>query len=298
MSRDDLSGRRGLTFSQAEGLEPLPTQLRKGQITNRTRARLWEVFNQFIDNNTVFSRVSYNKYISSPLSEILKSYFVDVEGSFSDNYPKLVEDIKLHYRYNFESGPYNKIFDFIQYMLKFDVVRKKVSARVNLILEQEFSYYRVFDGDIIGPLVSETDAETIRAALERTSTVGAGGPRSHIRNAIQALNTGDFSGSVRESIGAVESLSKVLASNPKAELASALSVLEKSANIHGGMKAAFAKLYGYTSDEKGIRHALLFEGKSSVDEADALFMIGACSAFVTYLITRANDTGITVASSA
>jgi hypothetical protein len=35
-------------------------------------------------------------------------------------------------------------------------------------------------------------------------------------------------------------------------------------------------LYGYTSDQKGIRHPLLDDGTADVDEADAMFMIGAC----------------------
>ena len=44
------------------------------------------------------------------------------------------------------------------------------------------------------------------------------------------------------------------------------------------------KLYGYTSDEGGIRHSLLEQ--SSIDEAEAKFMIVACSAFVNFCIQR------------
>jgi hypothetical protein len=38
----------------------------------------------------------------------------------------------------------------------------------------------------------------------------------------------------------------------------------------------YLDLYGYTSDQKGIRHPLLDDGTADVDEADAMFMIGAC----------------------
>lgn len=58
------------------------------------------------------------------------------------------------------------------------------------------------------------------------------------------------------------------------------------------MKAAFNSLYGYTSDEQGIRHAHLNEPSSKPDEADALFMIGACAAFVSYLINKARVAGL------
>jgi hypothetical protein len=44
-----------------------------------------------------------------------------------------------------------------------------------------------------------------------------------------------------------------------------------------------------TSDEKGIRHPLLDDGTAKVDETDALFMLGACAAFVSYLINKARS---------
>jgi hypothetical protein len=53
------------------------------------------------------------------------------------------------------------------------------------------------------------------------------------------------------------------------------------------MKKGFLALYGYTSNEQGIRHALLEAGAPAVDETDALFMIGACAAFVSYMINKA-----------
>jgi hypothetical protein len=58
------------------------------------------------------------------------------------------------------------------------------------------------------------------------------------------------------------------------------------------MKRGFAALYGYTSDAQGIRHAHLNEPSASPDETDALFMIGACAAFVSYLINKARSAGL------
>ena len=54
--------------------------------------------------------------------------------------------------------------------------------------------------------------------------------------------------------------------------------------MHGAFRDALLKLYGYTSDEKGIRHSLLEE--TNVDETDARFMIVVCSAFTNLLISR------------
>jgi hypothetical protein len=57
------------------------------------------------------------------------------------------------------------------------------------------------------------------------------------------------------------------------------------------MVEAFRKLYGYTSDEKGIRHSLLEEA-AKVHAEDARFMIVACSAFVNLLFVKADKAGL------
>jgi len=53
--------------------------------------------------------------------------------------------------------------------------------------------------------------------------------------------------------------------------------------LHKGLKSAFGKLYGYTSDEKGIRHASL-NGDEMADEHLALFMFSTCASFCAYLV--------------
>ena len=75
-------------------------------------------------------------------------------------------------------------------------------------------------------------------------------------------------------------------------LGSALAALEAKGNLHGALKTTFARLYGYTSDEEGVRHALVFSDEARVDEADALFMLGACASFVSYLLARGISAGL------
>jgi hypothetical protein len=70
------------------------------------------------------------------------------------------------------------------------------------------------------------------------------------------------------------------------------SKLEQKSNIHGALKKGFLALYGFTSDEQGIRHPLLDKEAPAVDEADAMFMIGACSAFLSYLTNKSRATDL------
>jgi hypothetical protein len=79
---------------------------------------------------------------------------------------------------------------------------------------------------------------------------------------------------------------------PSGDFSKALAKLESKIAIHGGLKRGFAAIYGFTSDEEGIRHPLLDDHTANVDETDALFMIGACAAFVSYLINKARMSGL------
>ena len=94
------------------------------------------------------------------------------------------------------------------------------------------------------------------------------------------MSVGQFADSVRESISAVESVVRTITSSKS--LKDALEKIE----FHKALKDGLNKLYGFTSDEKGIRHALLEDGDARVDESDAQFMLGACASFVSYLIAK------------
>ena len=59
---------------------------------------------------------------------------------------------------------------------------------------------------------------------------------------------------------------------------------ENGVHIHSAMESAFSSLYGYTSDENGIRHGGM-DFKEAPSE-DAKYMLVSCSAFVNYLIKK------------
>jgi hypothetical protein len=90
--------------------------------------------------------------------------------------------------------------------------------------------------------------------------------------------------SIKESISAVEAAARFLTKRENATLPDALKLLDNQRPLHPAFKEALVKLYGWTSDEGGIRHAI--KDAENVERADAQFMLVACSAFVNYLVTR------------
>ena len=110
---------------------------------------------------------------------------------------------------------------------------------------------------------------------------------THLERALELLSdrkNPDFRNSIKESISAVEAMAQIVARDPKATLGDALKTLDKSKKIHPALKDGFSKLYGYTSDEGGIRHAMLEEPNLRLE--DAKFFLLACTTFVNYLKSK------------
>jgi len=109
---------------------------------------------------------------------------------------------------------------------------------------------------------------------------------------MSAKENPDYRGSIKESISAVETLCQIISSKPKATLSSALDEIEKSKviKLHQSIRDGFKKLYGWTSDDQGIRHGLKEE--PNLKFHDAKYMLITCSAFINYLISKADQAGI------
>jgi hypothetical protein len=181
-------------------------------------------------------------------------------------------------------GTYLHVFDFLQWLLR----RTDCPVRprqIQAALERSRVAYRVIDdGPTIVPIASKEEGDTLERAFADLAAAEFHGARAHLRLAAQHLTSGKCADSIRESIHAVESVARSIA--PSKSLSDALQAIEYKVDIHPALRKGFLALYGFTSDEKGIRHPLLEKNTAEVDETDALFMIGACAAFVSYLISK------------
>ena len=125
--------------------------------------------------------------------------------------------------------------------------------------------------------------EVVVDALQTLRGSGLDGAVSHLRSASECINARDWAGSVRESIHADESVARQLDPEASRTLGPALKALEKHGSLHPALEDAFSKLYGYASDEQGIRHALLERADHNVGMDEAVFMLSACASFASYL---------------
>ena len=139
----------------------------------------------------------------------------------------------------------------------------------------------------IVPRSSEESGAATQQAIETIEQSGPAGAKTHLHDAVEAINEQRYADAVRESIHAVESVARTIDPNAGKTLGPALTSLEKAGVLnHPSLRDGFKKIYGYTSDKQGIRHALLEEGAADVDLDDAVFMFGACASFAAYLVNR------------
>jgi hypothetical protein len=276
--------RKPLTFEQAEGAAPLPTQLRPGEISPPLRAKLWEPIFDHLSLTKDSSAYYRPPHLGTPWSRILRDYHVHHEHKMADAF-----DTKLSIHIDrlsslFKDGVYTRVFGFIQFVLRHNKCPNQLASVVEGILVEERAGYRLLDRSTLLPIASEFEGETLMTALATANKAGLPGAYEHLKAAGGFLTQGKFADSIRESIHAVESAARSLGN--AGSLNDALKALEQRRRLHPALMGGFEKLYAYTNDEKGIRHALIDKPTAEVDETDAIFMLGACAAFVTYLVRR------------
>jgi hypothetical protein len=282
----ELEKRKLLSFEQAEGAAPLPEQLKLKEVSPHLRAHLWAFVRGKIHEST-YSPDYGSRLVGDPFLLILFDMHVLRYGRMADEFSNRYDGIEQQLKSIFEKGDYLAVFGWLQWVMRHHKTPYLFSQSIGSILQKHGAAYRVLDDTTIVPIASESEFQALKQSITAAEKAGFSGAKSHLQEAADCLSTGEYTDSIRESIHAVESAARVL--EPSADLSKALTRLEDAGKIHGALKRGFLAIYGYTSDEKGIRHPLLNDAEAKVDETDAIFMIGACASFVSYLINKARS---------
>ncbi len=286
ITRMAVDSKTYVPFSQRAGLAPIPPQLKLGQVSAQLRTQIYYYISLEIDRE---SRSRYNgSVLRDQWIRVAQDLLVLFFGQDIERFTYSSTENKRRLKTFIEGADFGSLFDFIEFLarhggcseeLKHDLAQAFVSAR---------AAYRIYDNQYIAAIGTQEQAAAFERAIDDAATNGATGARTHLVHAGVALRSSDWAGCVRESIHAVEAVAVRLATDTDT-LGAALKVLERRGHLHGALKSAFEKLYGYTSDQEGVRHALVFSDEAKVDEADALFMLGACASFVSYLLARSKQ---------
>jgi hypothetical protein len=185
----------------------------------------------------------------------------------------------------FDEAQWYEIYDLMEWLASslpgYDA--RTFCGAVNTVLEREMSAYR-FAGTTLVPITNELELDAVADAL--TAAKGWDAVGTHLSAAAAKLSdreAPDFRNSVKESVSAVEATCREIVGDQKATLGDALKALASAGIVlHPALREAWLKLYGYSSDANGIRHALT--EKPDLTFAEAKYFLVHCSAFFHYLI--------------
>lgn len=272
-----------MKFSERKGYKEVSKVIQKDGMTDDLRNSLWNTFYRGIYKG-LFSishlqRENY-EYLQFELDNFVETVFVDflkIPLPDSIYYSSEIE------KYFLKKFDWFEVYDFIEFTCQHFSDNELIPEEFNKIFERELAGFRIINNTVTD-ITSEKEIEMLEDAFadEDFPTVNV-----HLKRALELLSDRkkpDYRNSIKESISAVESLAKQITGQKDAELGKALAVLEKTGKIHRALKSAFLNLYGYTSGENGIRHALMDEPNLTAD--DAKYFLLTCTSFINYLKTK------------
>lgn len=276
-----FSERRGITPAKALQRDSMDAALRN-QIWNALTLSIWDK-HQRGDYGDLTRNAGYVELLGKLLWVRYFNRPIDEYPGF-DSRGTNVHSLFKKYVINEE---WYAVYDFVESVVAF--VPQQLAARedaieaLNRVLENEKSAYRMVGGQVT-EITDDTEIDSVEEALATSQKLA----RTHLQAALEKLsdrNAPDYRNSIKESITAVESVCKNATGLDKATLGDCLRTLREKAPMHKAFESALSSLYGYTSDEGGIRHALT-DKSVTPGFADAKFMLVVCSAYCNFVTAR------------
>lgn len=279
-----------MRFSERYGYKKVREIVQIDSIDEPLRNALWSLLKVFVWDHMRESPGIYRGYfLSSDSNKEIRelcdclwfSYFKKPLDQRDNEWDKVHGQLRKY----FFGCEWYEVYDFLEFVTNnYDRYQFKdhFIAACNKALEKEISAYRFVDG-LISRITEQQEVDEIERALE----TALGPVRTHLRRALELLanrESPDYRNSIKESISSVESLAAFAVGADKGTLGQLIKKLEDEIQLHPALRTAFSSLYGYTSDEGGIRHALM--ESENVRFEDAKFFLVVCSAFVNFVETK------------
>lgn len=272
-------------FSERKGIKHFSDIVQVNDLNERTRNKIYSVVSEKFDDLYIdYSNELKDKFVEYLYKELFSKTERDIpmwgnEYDYDEIFNTIYSIIIVY--------DYTDVFTFIEGIIKFfDITDKETYYRYNYkkefieaisnVFKAESVNYKIISNKITD-IVDEEQIKSIENTLKNPYKEVSG----HYAKAIEQLySVKDFDNSIKESISSVEAMCQIITEKNNATLGEALKLLKNK--IHPALNGAFDKLYGYTSNANGIRHANgLGEGNSTFEEAK--YMLISCSAFVNYL---------------
>ena len=289
MSDNQYQSDDHLTFSQRYGYEPLPGPMQLEELSDDLRREIWNAMRRYLKDVFINIYTGASGYRDERGYQLFENILGEMLREPEDEIDTSQDGILYQFKSLILQGNFNVVLDLIEIMVNRGWYEKDFVNCIDELFERDAAAYYLDMSDRphkFFPRGNKAQGDATREAIKTIRNGGMKGAETHLRDAAAHINARQFGDSISDSIHAVESVARQI--DPKSKtLGPALNSLEKAGLIkHPALKEAFSKLYGYTSNEQGIRHALLNKNSPDVDLDEALFMFGACASFAAYLVNK------------
>lgn len=262
-------------FSENKGIKHLSDVLQIDSLNDRTRNRIYSATIELIEKSE--NEREFIEYIYTDIFSLTKND-IPIKGTEFDVFSNYYEDVEKELLFNLRECDYNEVFDFIIGIIRGIKLKKQRQwyiEKIEKIFKEENVNYK-----IVGENIVDIMDEHVISGIEETLDSPYFTVKKHYNKAIEKLyKDKDYANSIKESISSVEAMCQVI-NGGKEELNKALRNLK--IKIHPALEQAYIKIYSYTSDENGARHANGV-GEKDATFSEAKYMLISCSAFVNYL---------------
>jgi hypothetical protein len=269
-----------MKFSERYGYVKPSEVIIREQITPKIQNAIYNCYDDLEDNLRSISSINENFY--SELEKYIWTYFLN----YRKNEYKVFDPVCISFLGSKDVEWYRKlelieetISAIRRHIPDFDIQSNFIDV-LNCEFERLNFGYRIFE-DLVVEITSKQEIISIATAIEKSKD----NVRLHLDYALRLYAQrpeADYRNSIKESISAVEALSREITGDKGLSFAKMEAAGIKVPPV---LRKSFEILYGYTNDPNtGIRHALMDETAEYVPGAEeALFMLVSCSAFINYL---------------
>ena len=285
-------------FSERKGIKPVGEVLQHESMSTDLRNLLWNCLTKALWNHYTGPKGPLGVFL--PEDEKVMKVALDIWQRYLkkplDQSPDFIAQDRTRSGYHvirdyFFNSEWWQAYDLLEFIIKNIPAAWKndLTVCLNRVLTEESAAYRIVGNEIV-EITDEMEIQEIESVLD----IELSEVRTHFTRALELLSDHqkpDYRNSIKESISAVEAICRLVAGVPKATLGDCLKKIEEKQAIHPAFGQALQKLYGYSSDEGGIRHAITDENVSP-SFSDAKFMLVATSAFVNFILGKIAELGI------
>ncbi|MFE3990073.1 AbiJ-NTD4 domain-containing protein [Nocardia tengchongensis] len=257
-----------MRFSERRGLVPVRSVVQIESMDDALRIQLW---------NITYACYFQPRFSRSEFIEFYGIWTILMEQDW-DRFPG--SSIHMVIKEWIKNREWFEVYDLLEELVQID---ESLVNTFNGVLEMYMAGYRLLDGKV-APVADSHELSEIEAALTTESPSAA----HHLRTALGLLadrEKPDYPNSIKESISAVEAfLAPITGKNT---LGAALAHLKKTDNFaHPALMDAWSKLYGWTSDEDGVRHGGETVPAERITQALARYVLISCSAFINLMTSE------------